>query len=227
MSTRTSRERSLSVLLADDHSASRRAARRILERAGHQVTEATTGFEVVERAGREIFDLVLMDVGMPGLDGPTAAQRIRSLLPPAGRVPIVGMSGYADEEARERCLGAGMNAFLAKPYRVRELLTALSTALGVASDESSVGDEVEWSPGFSRSEFVASTREDLRQLAEAVSSGQREEVRRLAHGLAGAAAMWGIDDMQELAREVHAAAGDAPLEEVARLVALLQDVALR
>lgn len=197
----------------------------MLERAGHRVSEAETGHEVVEQVAHQAFDLVLMDLGMPGIDGLEAARRIRTLPAPAGRVPIVAVSGYATEEDRERCLEAGMNAFLGKPYRMRELLGALASALGAAAPQ--VPSETSPDAGLPRSEFLASAREDVRQIAEAASKGNRAAVRRLAHGLAGAAAIWGFDDVLALARRIHAAAEDASLGEIDRLVAALRAAAAR
>jgi len=208
------------VLLADDHRASRLAARRILERAGHEVADVTSGLAVVERVRREPFDLVLMDVAMPGLDGPSAARRIRALAPPAGKVPIVALSGYVGEEERERCLTSGMNAFVSKPYRMQELLHAIASALG--SGASSVADTARAAVGLSSREFAASVREDLDALERAVAARDREALRRLAHGLAGAAAIWGVTRVLEAARELDRIAADAAPEDLERLVATLR-----
>lgn len=212
------------MLLADDHRASRLAARRILKRAGYQVAEVTSGHDVVERVGREPFDLVLMDVAMPGLDGPSAARRVRELAPPAGKVPIVALSGYVGEEERERCRAASMNAFVSKPYRMQDLLEAIASALGGGTPPPAPteGDAASSSAGFSRREFAVSVREDVDALERAVAVRDRETLRRLAHGLAGAAAIWGLDSVLEPARELDRLAAEAPFDDLVRLVASLR-----
>ncbi|WP_229219938.1 ATP-binding protein [Rugamonas fusca] len=106
----------LRVLLAEDNPVNQRLALRLLEKLGHRVTLADTGLAVLERTARERYDLILMDVQMPGLDGLAATRQLRQReLEQGGHVPIIAMTARAMAGDRERCLEAGMDDYLAKP----------------------------------------------------------------------------------------------------------------
>jgi signal transduction histidine kinase/ActR/RegA family two-component response regulator len=107
-------ESALQILLAEDDPVSRLIARRLLERGGHQVTLAHDGAEAVERCRERTYDVVFLDLQMPGMDGLDAATRIRGL-EGGRRLPIVALSAYASEEDRGRCLAAGMDDYVVKP----------------------------------------------------------------------------------------------------------------
>jgi CheY-like chemotaxis protein len=97
-------------------------ATRLLERAGHSVLVADNGREGVGAFRREAFDLILMDVQMPEMDGLEATAAIRAAEADTGaHVPIIAMTAHAFAEDRARCLAAGMDAFLTKPVRVAQL----------------------------------------------------------------------------------------------------------
>ena len=120
------RRRGMRVLLAEDNPVNQRLALRLLEKLGHQVTLVDSGLGVLERASREAFDVILMDVQMPGLDGLAATRQLRLReLTQGGHVPIIAMTARAMAGDRERCLEAGMDDYLAKPIdsaQLRELL---------------------------------------------------------------------------------------------------------
>jgi CheY-like chemotaxis protein len=105
---------SLSILLAENNPVSRLVARRLLERAGHQVSLAGNGEEAVERCRERSFDLIFLDVQMPGMNGFEATARIRALASGPSRV-IVAMTAHASGEDRKRCLAAGMDDYISKP----------------------------------------------------------------------------------------------------------------
>ena len=114
--------RPLAVLVAEDHPVNQRLVTRILEKAGHHVTVVTNGREAVEAWGRAPFDVVLMDVQMPEMDGLAATRAIRALEQSrGGHVPIVAMTARAMPRDREECLASGMDGHLAKPIQPREL----------------------------------------------------------------------------------------------------------
>jgi len=100
------------VLLAEDNPINALLARSLLEREGCSVTRATTGHEAVEAAQSGVFDLILMDLRMPGLDGRAATRALRAR---GCRTPIIALTADAFEEDRRACLAAGMDDFLAKP----------------------------------------------------------------------------------------------------------------
>jgi CheY-like chemotaxis protein len=116
--------RALRVLLAEDNAVNQKFAVRLLSGAGHQVVVAENGREAVDKWGSEAFDLVLMDVQMPEMDGLEATRAIREKETGSRkRTPIIAMTANAMTGDREVCLNAGMDGYVAKPVK-RELLFA-------------------------------------------------------------------------------------------------------
>lgn len=122
-------ERAPRVLVVDDHPVNREVARIMLQAFGCDVVEVCDGVEAVETAGAEVFDLILMDVRMPRMDGLEATRRIRKLPGDAGAVAVVAMTADAMPEDVVRCLASGMNAHMAKPVSQAGLFDAVSRAL--------------------------------------------------------------------------------------------------
>ena len=121
--------RALRVLAAEDNAVNREVLAAMIEVDGHQITFAENGLQAVQamQAMRTPpFDLVLMDLHMPELDGIGAARAIRALGGPAAKVPIVALTADAFSETRARCLDAGMNDFLSKPVGLAELTQLLA-----------------------------------------------------------------------------------------------------
>ena len=114
------------LLLAEDVELNRVLIADMLRSYGHEVATAENGQEAAALAARERFDLVLMDVQMPGMDGVEATRQIRKLPPPAGAVPILALSANVLPEERARCLAAGMNGALAKPIDWAQLFAAVA-----------------------------------------------------------------------------------------------------
>ena len=120
-------ERSLRVLLAEDNPVNQTLAMRILEKLGHKVQVVNNGREALGRSQAEEFDLILMDVQMPEMDGLEATTAIRAAEASTGKhVPIVAMTAHAMKGDREKCLSAGMDGYLSKPIRIDELKQAMS-----------------------------------------------------------------------------------------------------
>ena len=111
----------LKVLVVDDHPINLKLATALLQKMGHEVHQATNGLEALEQVRAQAFDLVLMDLHMPEMDGLESTQRIRALPAPRGQVPVVVLTANALEEARQDAAGAGASGFLTKPLRVQEL----------------------------------------------------------------------------------------------------------
>jgi signal transduction histidine kinase/CheY-like chemotaxis protein/ligand-binding sensor domain-containing protein len=122
--------RSCSILLADDNLVNRQLTARLLMKRGHSVTIATNGLEAVEQFQAQAFDVVLMDVQMPVMDGLTATSRIREYENGTGsRIPVIAMTANAMRGDREECLAAGMDDYISKPFQPDELF-ALVEAYG-------------------------------------------------------------------------------------------------
>jgi CheY-like chemotaxis protein len=114
----------LSILLVEDHPVNRKLAVLILERQGHQVTSAENGREALAVLEQRSFDLILMDVQMPEMDGLEATRAIRSSEAASGsRVPIIAMTANAMSGDRQMCIDAGMDGYVAKPVK-REVMFA-------------------------------------------------------------------------------------------------------
>lgn len=138
----TAATRSLRVLLAEDNKVNQVVARRMLERAGHHIELAETGREAVSCFSKQRFDIVLMDIQMPEMDGFEATHAIRQFEQQAGlhsHTPIVALTAHAVLGYKERCIAAGMNDFVTKPVQAQKLfevinrLTAADTARNGAS----------------------------------------------------------------------------------------------
>ena len=115
----------LRILLAEDNVVNQKLALRILQQMGYRADVASNGIEAIESVQRQTYDLVLMDVQMPEMDGLEATRRIRARLPD-GSPRIVAMTANAMHGDREMCLAAGMDDYITKPIRVDQLVDALS-----------------------------------------------------------------------------------------------------
>jgi CheY-like chemotaxis protein len=122
--------RSLHVLCAEDNPYARVVLNTILTELGHRVDFAGTGEAAVAAVNRGGYDLVLMDVTLPGMDGLAATRTIRALSGKVARIPIIGISGHTDARDEEAALAAGMNAFLAKPVSPAALAQVVAKFAG-------------------------------------------------------------------------------------------------
>ena len=200
--------RRLCVLVAEDNPVNQRVIVRLLEKYGHAVTVTGDGRQALQALDREAFDVVLMDVQMPEMDGFEATKAIRDR--EAGgprRTPIIAMTAHAMKGDRERCLAAGMDDYVSKPVQRSELQRVLDWAAGLATvsvtthtpaprDSSPVLDRqaaIERLGGDEElfGEVAAIFRTDsqtlLNEIRRAVKSGDAATVHRAAHGLKGAA----------------------------------------
>ncbi|MFO0611633.1 MAG: response regulator [Polyangiaceae bacterium] len=132
----------LSVLVAEDDPANRYVQRTLLQRAGHAVTVVENGKRAVAAAEEQRFDVILMDVQMPEMDGLTATRQIRAREAGTGeRVPIVALTAQAIDGDRSDCLAAGMDAYLAKPIDAERLLATLERFAAMARSRARAGDD--------------------------------------------------------------------------------------
>jgi two-component system sensor histidine kinase/response regulator len=114
---------SLKILLAEDNAVNQRVTTRLLEKRGHSVTLAATGSEALARLKHQKFDVILMDVQMPDMDGLETTAIIREREKSAGaRTPIVALTAHTMKGDRERCMAVGMDNYVTKPVDPRELI---------------------------------------------------------------------------------------------------------
>jgi len=155
----------LRILVAEDNLINRAVAVGILEKHGHSLVHADNGREAVAAVAREIFDLILMDVQMPVMDGFEATRRIRELEETTGgHLKIVAMTAHAMAGDRERCLAAGMDDYVSKPLRKEDLLRALEGA-----SVSEVEDPTETAPHYNREQLLSQCDGDEKLMSELVS----------------------------------------------------------
>jgi CheY-like chemotaxis protein/anti-sigma regulatory factor (Ser/Thr protein kinase) len=120
----------LKILLAEDNCVNQRIAVHLLEKQGHQVRVAGNGKEALAALEQEPFDVVLMDVQMPEMDGFEATAAIRAKeTATGGHLPIIALTAHAMNGDRERCLAAGMDGYASKPIQIDDLLRAIRSAL--------------------------------------------------------------------------------------------------
>ncbi len=207
--TRTSpheTSRPLRILLAEDSVVNQRLAVRMLEKHGHSVAVARDGHEAVATFDREEFDVVLMDIQMSGMNGCDATAEIRRKESRTGRrVPIIALTAYARREERKRCLEAGMDAFLSKPFTTTDLLETIDKLLPLAGTrEPAVEPPPPESGTFDKAAVLARVEGDLPLLEEildlfrlecpsllddvrnAIRAGHAEDLAAAAHKLKGA-----------------------------------------
>jgi CheY-like chemotaxis protein len=115
----------LKILLAEDNTVNQKVALRMLDRLGYRADVAGNGIEVLEALERQPYDLVLMDVQMPEMDGLEATRQIQARWPQERRPHIIAMTAHALEEVRQMCLDLGMVGYISKPIRIEELVETL------------------------------------------------------------------------------------------------------
>ena len=221
----------LRVLVADDMAMNRDIAGAFLRAAGHTVACVQGGAEAVEAAGARDFDVVLMDVRMPEVDGLEAARRIRALKGLRAQVPIVALTAQAFAEQVTECRQAGMDGHLAKPFTPEALLAVVARAAAtggerpvlVAEAESATsistpGSEIavldlaafERTAAFLAPEAVASYLRTIAERGEALLrqlraldalAGAPRDLAEKAHTLAGSAGMFGFERLATVARQ--------------------------
>jgi CheY-like chemotaxis protein/HPt (histidine-containing phosphotransfer) domain-containing protein len=229
------RARGLDILLAEDNAVNQKLVVRLLENMGHRVTVAENGALAVTKLEAHPFDVVLMDLQMPVMDGLAATSAVREREQAGGRrTPIIALTANALKGDRERCLEAGMDDYLTKPIRKEALEEALKKWMAptaaatpdraseppVATVSTFALDEaLERASGDTEllRELVALVLEDApSQLAALVSARERddrEEIKRVAHALTGAVSNMGARSMVAALRDLEAVARGGTAEE--------------
>ncbi|QID18159.1 response regulator [Nitrogeniibacter mangrovi] len=231
---------SLDILLVEDNPVNQTVATKMLEKAGHRVTLAANGQEALEQVGHSNFDVVLMDVQMPVMGGIEATQAIRARearksWAMAGNwraVPIIAMTAHAMAGDRQRCLEAGMDEYVSKPIKPRELFAAIGRVTSLnhmdqSEPESSLLEEMGGAADLvvmdleQTLELLDGDRDALQQLVDlffsdltthlqvlksAATAGDAERLASTAHTIKGSAGVFNAFPALEAAQRVERAA---------------------
>jgi len=225
----------LNVLLAEDNLVNQKLAAWILEKRGHRVTVVSNGRGAVAALQQRVFDLVLMDIQMPEMDGLAATRAIRKMghaeLNTA--IPIIAMTAHALKEDRERCLAAGMNDYIAKPIQVAQLIAVVeqfqprhgNLSSPAVLDRAGTLNRLEDDRQLYRElcqVFVAELPRQLGILKDAIALQDFSIAERQAHSLRGAAATIGALACNSAAFELEGAARQAESGRIAELFVSLE-----
>jgi signal transduction histidine kinase/CheY-like chemotaxis protein len=235
----------LNILMAEDNPVNRKAVLRMLVNMGHSVEIASNGAEALALFSKEEFDLGLMDVQMPIMDGLTATRTIREREAQTGRhLPIIAMTAHAMQLDRQRCLEAGMDGYISKPLSAAQLDQVIAEVCSI--DQEPV-ERVEDSWGSRRGMwdaakalarlggdevlmheiaeiFLEETPKHLATLRQAVAVGDTELVERIAHSLKSEVGILEIPVASQIARAVEEMGRSRTLEEVNEQIARLENV---
>ncbi|MEP3391926.1 MAG: ATP-binding protein [Litoreibacter sp.] len=210
----------LNLLVVEDNDINLEVIQNMLEIDGHRVTTAKDGAAGVEAASQFKFDVILMDISMPEMDGPTATRHIRSGKGPSARVPILGVSANVMPQAVEGFREAGMDAFIGKPILQYELRKALSTltgapdAISARAPENSQLNELRTNLGeaaFYRllARFVIEADAFVdNYVPSSVEMTEHPQLALECHKLAGSAAMFGARDLHDVLIAIESTIND-------------------
>ncbi len=240
------------VLVVDDGAENRELVRLLLEEAGLIVDEAENGKEGVEKAFHTRYDVILMDVQMPVMDGFTATGHIREK---DGTIPIIALTAHAMKGYEQKCLDAGYSGYLTKPINIDHFMKLMADLLGgeqmdpdeiqsvsVSANPVEGGAELssaDCSPIVSSlpagnekfrsliTRFATRLTDQLQAMEQASDQDNLEEVANLAHWLKGAGGTVGFDEFTEPARTLEICAKEGNGEGVKKAIVNLQELALR
>jgi signal transduction histidine kinase/DNA-binding NarL/FixJ family response regulator len=228
----------LRILVAEDHPVNRKVMLGLLEHLGYRADFAANGLEALEALQRQPYDLVLMDVQMPEMDGLEATRNIRRLLPRGCQPRIVAMTAHAMAGDRERCLEGGMDGYLSKPVQISDLAAALAgteasparliTPLPSDPLDLPALDLLRKLPARGKNilgelvqTFAASSAGDLADLRRLTAEGRWCDVEKTAHRLKGGSGCLGAVRVEALCAAVQERVRAARTDEVGPLVTQL------
>lgn len=228
-------ERLLRVLLVEDNAVNQLLVLRTLGKRGYEVTLAANGRDALDILAADRFDAVLMDVHLPELDGLETTRRIRAReAERGGHLPIVAMTAYATKGDRERCLAAGMDAYVTKPVQARVLFETLAEVTAPAVADDAVRPVVDLTEALTRVDgdrellttlvglFLERIPRAVTAMQEALAAGDARTLERTAHSLRGSAAIFSAHAVVAAAEKLEFAGRDAALDEAPPLLADLE-----
>ncbi|MDE2742860.1 MAG: response regulator, partial [Gemmatimonadota bacterium] len=230
------------ILLAEDGAINQQVAVRLLEERGHSVVVVDNGRAAVEQVAAQPFDVVLMDVQMPEMDGIEATAAIRRAeAQTGGHVPIIAMTAHAMKGDRDRFLAAGMDGYVAKPVRPHELYAAVEGGgPNVEAELPAPADlPFEWDAALENvggdeamlrelaEMFFAECPKLMQQIREHIASEDGPELRRAAHTLKGSAHVFGAEEVAEAAHRLEEIGREEMFADAEEALALLEDEVAR
>ncbi len=213
--------RPLRILLAEDNAINQKVVAGMLGSGGHQVVVVGNGHEAVEAVERQVFDVVLMDIQMPEMNGLEATAAIRAAERHSGRhLPIVAMTAHAMAGDRERCLAAGMDGYVAKPIRIGDMFATIAALVsGDAPPEDGaaviVDEQKLLTHAFAGNAslladvidaFITETPPAVATMRDAVGAGDLPALARAAHKMKGTVGVFTTGQALAAAVELEAAA---------------------
>ena len=246
----------LRILLAEDNPVNRELAVRLLEKRGHQVIVAQNGMQTIAALETQPFDLVLMDVQMPGMDGFQATAAIREKEKAAGsHLRIIAMTAHAMKGDKERCLAAGMDGYVSKPIEAKELFEMIEGTVAVPvvknqASEESIASPVNWDEALARVEGDHQLLADMAKLflddgpklfsdvRSAIAGHDSKALERAAHALKSSTGNFSAHPAYEATLQLEKIGRDGDLaraeeacrlldQELARLWPVLEAIAMR
>jgi signal transduction histidine kinase/CheY-like chemotaxis protein/HPt (histidine-containing phosphotransfer) domain-containing protein len=223
----------LRILLAEDNLVNQRVASGLLRRRGHEVVVVDNGREALDTLQGGEFDLVLMDVQMPVMDGLEATAAIRRLEEAeGGHIPIIAMTAHAMDASRTRCLEAGMDRFIPKPIRAEEIERIIESLFGDPLEgEGRERVDAGTAPGLDEATLLRSVDgnrellgelatlfldnypDTLRRIREAIEAGDRTALARAAHSLRGSLGFFSVQPTMDAAAAIERMAGSQDLSK--------------
>jgi CheY-like chemotaxis protein len=224
--------RPLQILLAEDSLANQVLAVKLLEKWGHTVTVAKNGRAAVALAITQTFDLILMDVQMPEMDGFDATVAIREHEEDCGQahVPIIAMTAHVMKGDRQRCLDSGMDGYVSKPIRRRELLAEIQPFFSGRTEQPESSwfqashDDIDWSRGKETTgndedllkeviaALLAETPKYLDDIRRAADAGNAADLNNAVHALKGTIRVIAVDELIDLGQEIEIQAHEGNLD---------------
>jgi CheY-like chemotaxis protein len=227
----------LQILVAEDHPVNQRLVTRLLEKQGHAVVVVGDGQMAVEAVAQQEFDLILMDVQMPGMDGLEATAAIRAQEHAKGtHIPIIALTAHAMEGDQEDCLAAGMDDYLAKPMTADDLTAVITRQLGhrAGPDLPAGAPPVDLAAALQAVEddstllrelvhlFLQGYPSQLTALREAMRGGDAGHLACAAHYLKGPLEIIGATSAAMLVSELERRGGAAEADEASRVLQQLE-----